>query len=555
MQTHLNQIPNPATLEVAIDTELFGMEKRKLHRPTGSFACMSISDGTDAWVITDESLVQPALDSVKDLRWIFHNAQFDLFHLRRWADISPRTPDRLWDTMIVERLMWGGYYDGFSLDDLVRRYLDVFVDKKIRKQFEKAKSMTKDLVQYAALDAIYTFKVHDAQMKTINNDATFENVYKLWTEIEGPCIEIVQEFKGFTLDKIKWSRMADANQAKADAIKNGLPFNPASPKQVKDALKKEGHKLESTSAAILETLDSDTARNVLKFRKAAKMAGTYGHNFITDHVDQDGRIYAHYWTVGAATGRFASADPNMQNIPHDDSFRECFIAAPGCELIVADYSQQEPRITACESNDENLLAAFDAGEDVHLYVARKIYNDASMVKADPRRYYGKTINLGLTYGLTASGLANRTDLNRSQAAQLIRDYFRNFNGVEEWIGHQHWKGEQDGYVTTRFGRITWLHPYNFYAKNVAVNAPIQGGAADQTKLALIILKEKMDAIGLPYPVVAVVHDEIVAEAKLEYVPVVAQSVRQAMLEAGEKLYPEVKWKVGLETGPNWSAKQ
>jgi DNA polymerase-1 len=456
--------------------------------------------------------------------------------------------------MILERLMWGGYYDGFSLNDLVRRYLDQHIDKTVRKKFEKANSMSHELIEYAALDALLTFKVFQAQDKEIVNNPIFDGVMKLWDEIEGPIIETVQRFKGFTLDIPEWKKLANANMKEANDLKLSMDFNPASPIQVKKALHAKGFMVAKTSADVLSELDSDIARDVLKYRKAAKMAGTYGQNFIDDHLEE-GKIHAHYWTVGAATGRFASADPNMQNIPHDEKYRKCFTASPHHALIVADYSQQEPRITACESNDANLLDAFKRGDDVHLYVARKIYYDATMTKADPRRYYGKTINLGLTYGLSATGLANRTDLNRNQASALIKEYFKHFNGVEEFIGHQHWKGEQHGYVRTRFGRITWLNPYNFYSKNVAVNAPIQGGAADQTKLALLLLEKRMDELGMPYPVVGVVHDEIVAEAPKAMVHVVAQEVKQAMINAGDSLYPEVDWRVDVGIGRNWTAKQ
>ncbi len=532
------------------------MKSRKLHRPTGNFGCVSFSDGNEAWVITKEYMVQDALDAVKDHRWIFHNAQFDLFHLRRWADVERRSPDKLWDTMIMERLMWGGYFDGFSLGDLARRYFDYHMDKKIRKQFGKLTAMTWALTQYAATDAKYTFKVSDAQMKEINNNLVYSNIYKLWDEIEGPAIETVQNFKGFSLDIKKWEHMADRNQRIATELKESLSFNPASPKQVKAALHKLGYgNIKGTSADILKELDCELAEDVLRYRKAAKLAGTYGRNFITEHLESDGKIHAHYWTVGAATGRMASADPNMQNIPNKDNFRECFIASPGCKLIVADYSQQEPRITACESKDVALLNAFANDEDIHLYVARLIFNDPHMTKDDPRRYYGKQINLGLTYGLTATGLANRTDLNRKQSGNLIKEYFRNFSGVESWIDHQHWTGENQGYVTTRFGRITWLNPHNFYSKNVAVNAPIQGGAADMTKIALMLLEKRCSDLGLPFPVVGVVHDEIVAEATIDYVNVIASEVKGAMLDAGKMLYPEVVWKVGVGIGENWTAKE
>ncbi|MHA1364730.1 MAG: hypothetical protein ACTSP1_19755, partial [Candidatus Freyarchaeota archaeon] len=152
-ETKINQIPTPESDVVAIDVELLGMRRGKLHRPTGKFGSLAISDGRTAWLILDQGLIQRALDAVRDCTWVFHNAQFDIFHLRRWAVVAERPPGRFWDTMIWERILWSGYFDSMGLEDLARRYLDISLSKEPRKLFETYSYMTPKMLDYAAMDA------------------------------------------------------------------------------------------------------------------------------------------------------------------------------------------------------------------------------------------------------------------------------------------------------------------------------------------------------------------------------------------------------------------
>lgn len=559
--TLTNIIPSTNKNAIAIDLELFEMYKRRLHRPEGSFACAIFSDGDTVWLIDDVNLLQQSIDAVSDKLWIMHNSQFDLFHLRRWAVIPERKPEMLWDTMVIDRLMWSGYYETFSLDDLARRYLDMVLDKKIRKDFEHADKLTPRLREYAATDAWVTYLSYEKQIASIE-----PAILKLWLEVEAPMIEAALDFKGFSIDKTAWVSVAEAYEEQRDSIKRKLDFNPASPKQVIEALKKQNIHVSNTRAPTLEDYkNNSTVAKILSFRKAMKLAGTYGRQFIETNMEADGKVYAHYWTLGASTGRMASANPNMQNIPRPREFRAGFVASRGNRLVVADYSQQEPRIAAYLSKDDELTQMFETGADIHLEVARWVFDEPQMVRSDPRRYVGKTLNLAITYGLTAKALSERVNTYNRQngstdritvreAQQIINKYFMLFDELKEWIDHMKYVGKRDEYVSTVMGRKVWLNMYNRQWVNNAVNAPIQGGAADQMKLALLKFRAVCKRLGWHYPVVAVVHDEIVLDVPKDIAEQVKDVLVQCMKEAGHELYPDVPWHVDAEIGETWAVK-
>jgi DNA polymerase-1 len=539
---------------VALDTELFGMKRRHLHRETGTFASLAVYDGKTAYLITDQELLKPTIEAVRGSMWVMHNAVFDLFHLRRWTDIPDRSSENLWDTMIWERLLWSGYFNTFGLYDLARRYLDFDSDKKLRKRFEKATSMDWELRDYAITDVVVTFDVHSAQMAAINQSEHKSTLYRVWTEIECPLLEIVPKFGGFSLDEIAWRSMADKNQSIRDKAKASFAFNPDSPKQVKEALKLRGTHVINTQAGTLEKTNDPLAQSVLTYRKTAKLASTYGQKFVDDFLEADGCVHSHYWTVGASSGRFASADPNLQNIPSDKAFRRCFTASPAHKLVVIDYASQEFRILAAMSNDENLLDIFQHHGDPYARVARLLFGDSSITKKDPQRNIAKVVCLGLSYGMTSWGLARNLGVSQGEAEDLIAQFFRQFPGIRDYIKHYRWLGEYQGLVQTSFGRILWLNKYNKQWMNNAINSPIQGGAADQTKLALIYLYKSCVKKGLKYPVVAVVHDEIVADVPVERLDEYRELIRAAVIDAGVYCYPGVPWEAELLIGDTWAAK-
>lgn len=310
---------------IGIDIEMFDMNDNQLHRPTsGRFALMSIAIGEDVYMIDKQENISLALKNIEDNWLIFQNAKFDITQLRRWAIIEPR--NRLWDTMLMERILWGGYYEAFALDDLVRRNLYVHVDKELQKSFTGS-DVSREQLHYSAMDAYWLPKIVNAQKK----HAT-KNDFNVWMNVDLPALWAFMDFKGFAIDVEKWKNLALTNQQRQELVDQQLPINPRSPKQVMDYLKTHGFKrVTNTRAETIERLleqypdadGQDVAKKVLESRTYGKRASTYGMDFIQNFLekDEDGNemIYACYWVTGAETGRTSCSDPNMQNIPARDT--------------------------------------------------------------------------------------------------------------------------------------------------------------------------------------------------------------------------------------------
>jgi len=303
--------------------------------------------------------------------------------LRRHAEIKPRK--KLWDTMLIDRIMWGGYYDLFGLDDLSRRYLDIELDKSLQKSFVDATELSEEQIQYAALDTINTLKICEAQKKHLT-----KTDMKIWKEIDQPALWAIMDFQGFRVDVDKWKALAEYNKRKQEEIDEQLGFNPRSYKQVKWVLREEGFKgLPSTGEAELlkhikdypDTKARELAELVLESRKYGTRASRYGMAFLEKYIEEENDyhvVYGDYDVNLAETGRTACRNPNMQNIPARETkeYRECFIPRPGNILLVADYSSQEPRISAFLSDDKKMKSDVSY-EDVYRTVETmddQIYN-------------------------------------------------------------------------------------------------------------------------------------------------------------------------------------
>lgn len=548
-----------ATKTVAIDLEVFNANQKQLHRPHGQFAMLSIADGKTVWVILDQCQVSQALANVVEARWVFHNAAFDVAHLRRWAKIKPRPADRFWDTMIMERILWNGYYSDYGLKDLARRYLDLPMGKELRKEFYKGSVVTPEMMVYGALDAHITWQIQEKQELEVCLDPS---VWSVWDHIDCPAFWAIQDVKGLTLDMKRWMGMNDMERERANRIRAELEFNPGSPPQTMSVLKAYAKEIKNSALARIPNSKEDTLKpfghlplvaSILEYREAAKRAGTYGEGFL-EYVEKDKKVHASYDVTGAITGRMASRDPNQQNIPREKTYRACFVAAKGNVLIITDVSAQEPKITAEASRDTLLLGAFEAGEDIHWTVTKALFHipdDAPIDKA--KRAIGKAINLGMVYGLSARGLAERTGLPFHEAEDLIARYFQRFRGVWKWIQRQHFDVERDGIVRTLSGRRMFVNPYSWQWPNHAVNMPIQGTAADQIKLALCYLHE---LYGEDLPIAAIVHDELVSECKKKDAERVKADIIAAFEYAASVLTPHVSLKnlVEVHVGLTWADK-
>lgn len=542
MNIYIDEIPDlqEDNTWVALDIELFGMESGRLHRPdNGEFACLQIAVGEDVYIITDVNIADIAMGRVENCIWVMQNAKFDLTHLRRWGDV----PDvKVWDTMLMERIMFGNYYDYASLADLVRRYLDIHLDKDVRDKFEEATELTEELLEYSAKDAYYTLRVCEEQRKIAD-----KNDFKIWKEVDFPALKAILDFKGFRVNENKWRKVAIGNEEGAQEYKDTLDLNPASPKQVKEKLNELGARVDSTSADILEALIednpdgqiADVANRVLKFRKRAKKSSTYGLNWLEKYVEDDGCVYSDYKVIGASTGRTSSSDPNMQNIPVRDTpvFRECFIPREGNKLIVADYSAQEPRILAYLAQDQKMIDIFNAGKDVYIETIKIMYGK-EITKDDPFRQEAKAVILGAGYGLSPHGYAKKYDVSKKEAKEKLNLYFKSFPDVKTWVYKQEKKRD---YVETVIGRKFHLNPYSWQSARHSRNAPIQGTAVDQLKVALGRLWEKWPRHLCEFGVVAEIHDEIVADVPEEHAETIAKFIKVTMESVAEEICPGVKF--------------
>ena len=303
---------------VAIDSEWWALNDKTLHRPTsGRFGCITIAPNLDdVYWITDPQMVEPALQRVNDAVWLMHNGKFDFTHLRRICKIPDR--NKFIDTMLMERILWNGYYDRFAEDDLVRRYLSQYMDKTLQKSFSvDLGEMSEAQIEYSCLDVNLLMKVWLEQKKHIT-----QTHMMIWREIDQPTLYAVLDMQSFRMNVSKWLGIAEQNKAKSLEIDATLPFNPRSPKQVLEALRKGGFKgLPSTGEAVVlkwrkKYPDCEAASFVDKIyesRGLTKQAGTYGESFINDFIEDGDKVHADWRVIGAETGRFERTKPPYSN--------------------------------------------------------------------------------------------------------------------------------------------------------------------------------------------------------------------------------------------------
>jgi DNA polymerase-1 len=350
----------------------------------------------------------------------------------------------------------------------------------------------------------------------------------------------------------------------------GQQFNLASPKQLGEilfekleipVLKKTAKGAPSTKEEVLQelALDYPLPKVLLEHRGLAKLKSTYTDKLPTMINPQSQRIHTSYHQAGTATGRLSSSDPNLQNIPVRTSegrrVRQAFIAAPGCKMVAADYSQIELRIMAHLSEDPSLLKAFAEGQDIHRATAAEVFAVATeQVTADMRRS-AKAINFGLIYGMSAFGLARQLNIGRKQAAEYIELYFQRYPGVQAYMNNIRHTAAEQGYVETAFGRRLYLPEINSRngmrrqaAERTAINAPMQGTAADIIKLAMIHVDDWLQNSNLQSRMIMQVHDELVLEVPEVELEPVTQGLNDLMQNAASLLVPLV---VDVGVGDNW----
>ncbi len=429
--------------------------------------------------------------------------------------------------------------------------------------------------EYAAEDADITLQLHLALYPQVESDARLAKIYR---DIEMPVMAVlhIMERHGVLLDaKLldAQSRELGAKMMQLEAAAHqqaGQPFNLNSPKQIQEILfdkqklpviKKTPGGAPSTDEDVLEqlALDYPLPKLLLEYRGIAKLKSTYTDKLPRMVNPDTGRVHTNYAQAVAITGRLASNDPNLQNIPVRTSegrrIREAFIAPDGSHIVSADYSQIELRIMAHISRDASLLQAFEAGEDIHRATAAEIFSvDPGSVDAEQRRY-AKVINFGLIYGMSAFGLAGQLGIERAAAQQYMDRYFTRYPGVAEYMKTTRELAREQGYVETVFGRRLWLPEIRSSngarrqgAERAAINAPMQGTAADLIKLAMIAVQRWLEADKLKTKLIMQVHDELVLEVPDGEVDAVKHQLPQLMSGVAKLAVPLV---VDVGAGPNW----
>ncbi|MFH1818796.1 MAG: DNA polymerase I [Pseudomonadota bacterium] len=429
--------------------------------------------------------------------------------------------------------------------------------------------------EYAAEDADVTLRVRDALAPQIDASDKLGFVYR---HIELPVAEILfrMEHTGVLIDRTLLAAQSGELGRKMLELEQrayqeaGQPFNLGSPKQIGDILftqkglpvvKKTPSGAPSTDEETLEqlALDHPIARAILDYRGMAKLKSTYTDKLPQMIDPRTGRVHTSYSQATAVTGRLASSDPNLQNIPARTAegrrIREAFIAPPGHVLVSADYSQIELRIMAHLSDDAGLLKAFAEDCDIHTATAAEVFGvPLDDVSADQRRM-AKVINFGLIYGMSAFGLASQLNLERAAAQTYIDRYFARYPGVADYMQRTRETARSQGYVETVFGRRLYLPEINAKnparrqgAERAAINAPMQGTAADLIKLAMIAVQNHLDSQGMQTKLIMQVHDELILE--------VPEAERNAICEVLPALMCGVaQLKVVLDAklgvGPNW----
>ncbi len=468
-----------------------------------------------------------------------------------------------------------------NMDDLAMRHLGLTtitfeqVAGKGAKQVGFNQVAIDQAAEYAAEDADITLQLHQALYPQVERDDKLAHIYR---DLEMPVMDILFriERNGVLLDTAMLQAQSHELGMKLIQLEQqahelaGQPFNLGSPKQLQEILfgklgikplKKTPSGAPSTDEDVLQelALDHPLPKVLLEYRGLAKLKSTYTDKLPKMVDAQTGRVHTSYSQAVAVTGRLASSDPNLQNIPvrtaEGRRIREAFIAPPGSSIVSADYSQIELRIMAHLSRDEGLLTAFAAGEDIHRATASEIFGCERGEVTSEQRRYAKVINFGLIYGMSAFGLAGQLGVDRAAAQSYIDRYFARYPGVARYMQDTRTAAHAQGYVETLFGRRLWVPEINSPngmrrqgAERAAINAPMQGTAADLIKLAMIAVDRWLTEQKLATRMVMQVHDELVLEVPEHELSLVREHLPRLMADVAKLDVPLL---VEVGVGPNW----
>ena len=528
----------------------------------------------------DEDVVldalRPFLES-ENIPKIGHNLKYDRHILH---NVGIELKGKLLDTMLYSYVN-NSTITRHNLDAVSKRYLNINptsyeeVAGKGAKQISFSEVSIDVASEYASEDSDIALKLYHHIEPLVKKEKRLANLY---TEVEGPLIYTLGDIErnGVLIDSEKLNQQSKKLEAKILELESkvqknaGEDFNLGSPKQLQEILygklglpviKKTPKGQPSTSEAVLQELSMDfpIVKDILSYRAISKLKSTYTDKLPKMVNPDTGRVHTSYHQAVTATGRLSSSDPNLQNIPirseEGRRIREAFIAPDDYKILAADYSQIELRIMAHLSKDDGLLDAFAKGQDIHKATAAEIFSSAIDDVTPNQRRSAKAINFGLIYGMSAFGLSKQLQITRAEAQRYIEQYFDRYPKVKDYMEETKLSAKQMGYVETVFGRRLYLadidssnYQRRQYAERSAINAPMQGTAADLIKMAMTDLHQRIIAQSFDAKIIMQVHDELVIEVHQSQADELSGITLETMSNIAEL---DVDLKVDADLGSNW----
>ena len=554
--------------EICFDTETTGIDANKAALVGMSF-CVKKGEAFYVPCPDDQQRTKEIvayfepLFADKKKKWIGQNLKYDMLILK-WYGVA--LEGEIFDTMLAHYVIEPDGKRG--MDDLSAKYLGyepVHIEELIGKKGKNQGTMRdveiEKIKDYAAEDADITL-----QLKNIFGPKLKEKeVEKVFYEVENPLVKVLtdMEFEGVRIDEgflNDYSKELEIEAKKSEEAvykQAGVRFNLASPKQLgevlfdklkldADAKKTKTGQYQTGEDVLLKLAarDHKIVDDILAFRELTKLKSTYVDSLPQLINKKTGRVHTTYGQAVAVTGRLASNNPNLQNIPvrtdRGKEIRKAFIPRDVKHILLsADYSQIELRIVAAISGDENMCAAFTSGKDIHTATAARVYNVAETEVTKEMRYKAKSVNFGIIYGQSAFGLADNLGISRTEAKEIIDNYKRQFSGIQKYMDNTINFARENGYVETLMGRKRWLRDINSanftvrgFAERNAINSPIQGSAADMIKLAMKTVHTAMKKEKMLSKMILQVHDELIFDALKSEVnelkPLIIECMQEAM---------------------------
>ena len=555
---------------VSLDTETTGLDPL-----TCQLLLVQLGIPGRSWVVDARRVSLEQIGAYLDgKQWIGQNLLFDLKFLKYHTGAQCKVAG---DTLIAEQVLTAGTRVSVSLVSLAKKYLGRDISKEVRGTFIGMKpdhAFTHEQLEYAASDVEMLFPIHEKQLVELKA-ARLLPTYRL----ERAVVPVVaaMELEGILVDQIRWRELLARAEPERDRLAleinrfmgggeqlslfdDPVPtFNVNSNAKLLHGLRKMGIPVEDTLERSLAQYDSEPViQAILLYRGKEKLLSSFGESLLSKISPVDNRLHCSFKQLGTDTGRFSSSSPNLQNLPHDESFRSLFIAPPGSVLVSGDMAGQEMRVAAQLSGDEALIKIFQEGRDIHKVTASFMLGVAAEDVTKDQRTLSKVLSFATLYGRGKRAMAEQLKVTPDEAQGLLDQYFRVYPQLGRWVKEQKAQVWDTHESRTLLGRRRILLPPDEldeeytkkrgHLERCAVNSPVQGSSADQIKLAMIKLY-----LALPSSckTLLTIHDELVVEVPEDLGEEMATFIHNTMVEAGKQLLPDVPVESEVKVGKWW----